>query len=343
MLRLLLLPVVLAIVGCGEIGEDQLAGTVVVYSTIDSPLIEPLVTAFKIQNSGVEVEYHSLTATEVSERYLDDRRAGRPGPDLLINSAMDLQVQLANDGHAQAYAAPALAQLPDWAYWRSRAFAIAVEPIVIGFNADAKLDLPENVSRAQLSAHLQEHRQTYLGRIGIYDPENSSTGMLLINQDLEADPANWELVRTIGTLRPQLYNSSSEMIADVSEGKLLIAYGIFGSYAFHQAAIDERFGIIIPSDYTLLASRVALIPNSAPSPDLARGLLTFLLSKQGQELIALQGMIPVRLDLPNPYPQLSGIRTRAIRVGPALLANRDRLNNANFLRRWHAALGPGNT
>lgn len=341
MLRLLLLlPIALALAACDDLGEERLEGTVVVYSTLDAPLIEPLMTAFEAQNSGVKVEYHSLTASEVSERYLDDRRARRPGPDLLINSAMDLQVQLANDGQAQAYTAPEIAQLPDWAHWRDRAFAIGVEPIVIGFNTGARLGLPEIVSRAQLSEHLQAHRQTYLGRIGIYDPENSSTGMLLINQDLEADPANWELIRTIGTLRPQLYNSSSEMIADVSEGKLLIAYGIFGSYAFQQAAIDDRFGIITPSDYTLLASRVALIPNSAPNPELARGLLTFLLSREGQELVALQGMIPVRLDLPNPYPQLSGIRTRAIRVGPALLANRDRLNTANFIRRWHAALEP---
>jgi iron(III) transport system substrate-binding protein len=129
------------------------------------------------------------------------------------------------------------------------------------------------------------------------------------------------------------------MIADVSTGKLLLAYGILGSYAFQKAAADDRFQIIMPGDYTLLASRVALIPTSAPRPDLAQRLLAFLLSREGQQLVAEQGMIPVRLDLPNPYPQIAGSRTRAIRVGPALLTNRDRLNTANFIRRWRAALG----
>ncbi len=337
---LLLLPGILSLGACDNIGAEELTGTVIVYSTIDTPVIEPVLAAFKQANEGVEVEYHSLTASEVSERFLSDRQAGRPGPDLLINSAMDLQVELANDGRALPFVAPEMDQLPDWAHWRNRAYAIGIEPIVVGIHTRAGIDLAPNASRGQLTEHLKDNRSTYLGRIGIYDPERSSTGMLLINQDLEADPANWELVRTIGTLRPQLYDSSSAMIADVSEGKLLLAYGILGSYAFQQAAVDDRFGIIMPSDYTLLASRVALIPDSAPNPALARSLLTFLLSRPGQQLVAHQGMIPVRLDLPNPYPEIAGVRTRAIRVGPALLANRDRLNSTNFLRRWRATLEP---
>jgi iron(III) transport system substrate-binding protein len=337
--RLLVLPLLFANPACDRLGELDQAGTVVVYSTIDAPVIEPLVAAYEAANEGVDVEYHSLAAAEVSERFLEDRRDGRAGPDLLINSAMDLQVQLANDGQALPFLAPDIDQLPAWAHWRDRAYAIGVEPVVIGYNVPASLGLAADVSRAQLSEHLQQNRSIYLGRIGIYDPEGSSTGMLLINQDLEADPANWELVRAIGTLRPKLYNSSSEMIADVTKWKLLLAYGILGSYAFQQAEADDRFGIIMPGDYTLLASRVALIPASAPRPDLARSLLSFLLSREGQQLVAAQGMIPVRIDLPNPYPQIAGIRTRAIRVGPALLANRDRLNSANFIRRWRAALG----
>jgi iron(III) transport system substrate-binding protein len=339
--RLLALPLLLSLIACNQLDDRDKAGTVVVYSTIDAPVIEPLVAAFEAANQGIEVAYHSLTAAEVSERFLADRRAGRPGPDLLINSAMDLQVQLANDGQALEVMVSEIEQLPDWAHWRNRAYAVGVEPVVIGYHAPADPGLTADMSRAQLSKHLLENRANYLGKIGIYDPEGSSTGMLLINQDLEADPANWELVRTIGTLRPHLYNSSSEMIADVSTGKLLLAYGILGSYAFQKAAADDRFQIIMPGDYTLLASRVALIPTSAPRPDLAQRLLAFLLSRQGQQLVAEQGMIPVRLDLPNPYPQIAGIRTRAIRVGPALLTNRDRLNTANFIRRWRAALGTG--
>lgn len=338
--RLLLVSALLLLSACSRFADRETTGTLVVYSTIDEPVIETIIAAYEAAHPGVAVEYHSLTSSEVSQRFLADRQAGRPGPDMLINSAMDLQVQLANDGQALEVTVPDPGQLPDWAHWRNRVYAVGVEPIVVGYNVGAELGLTEGISRAQLTEHLLQNRERYSGRVGIYDPENSSTGMLLFNQDLEADPANWELVRTIGTLRPQLYRSSSEMIADVSSGKLLLAYGILGSYAFQQAGSDNNFGVIMPGDYTLLASRVALIPSSAPHPELARSLLAFLLSRQGQELIATQGMIPVRLDLPNPYPQIAAIRTRAIRVGPALLTNRDKMNTANFVRRWHAALEP---
>lgn len=336
----LLLSAVLALASCTNKAAETSRGTIVVYSTIDTPVMQPLLAAFEDRNPGARVEYHSLTAAEVTDRYLTDRKLGRPGPDLLINSAMDLQVKLANDGEALSFSPQDAALLPDWAHWRNRAYAIAVEPIVIGYNKAALPDLPASLSRAQLTQYLQGRRAAFSGKVGLYDPADSSTGMLLINQDLEADPANWELIRTLGTLSPKLYRSSHDMIEDVSAGRLMLAYGIFGSYAFQQAATDKDFGIAIASDYTLLASRVAVIPTSARNQDAAKTFLTYLLSREGQQLVASQGMIPVRIDLPSPYPQLSGIRTRAIIVGPALLANRDQLNTANFMRRWNAALRP---
>ncbi len=97
--------------------------------------------------------------------------------------------------------------------------------------------------------------------------------------------------------------------------------------------------VVAPSDYTLVMSRIALISKNAPHPAAARLFLDFLLSTRGQQHIAAASMNPVRSDLPaNGSFDLKIIPTRAIRVGPALLVNLDKLSRQQFYRKWHEVL-----
>lgn len=164
--------------------------------------------------------------------------------------------------------------------------------------------------------------------------------MLLINQDLRIDHENWDLVSTIGRHKPELYTSTRDIIRDVSSGKLAIAYNIIGSYAFQRARDDPAFGVIVPAEYTLMMSRVAIIARRARHPIAAERLLNFLLSSHGQRLISERGMSPIRSDVPQPHPELSGSNIRAIRAGPAPLANLDSRNRKRFIDQWNETVEP---
>ena len=332
----------MALAGCSRSSSEsaQIEGRVVVYSSTDTSFFGGIIKAFERENPKIKVEYHSLTSADVNGRYLAESKAGLPTADMLINSAMDVQVKLANDGRTRAYQPPQPSLLPVWARWNGHAHALSVEPIVVGYN-NRIIDVASlGASRSDLAAFVRRNQNQLNGKIGIYDPEASSLGMLLINQDIRMDNENWDLVATLGRSKPKLYVSTREMIDDVVSGKLLIAYNVIGSYAFKRARQDPSFSVAIPQDYVLMMSRVAVLTKEARHPNAAAVLMDFLLSKGGQALISQNGMVPVRTDVKHPYPELARTSVKAVRVGPSLLANIDTMNRNRFLKKWKAAINP---
>ena len=63
-----------------------------------------------------------------------------------------------------------------------------------------------------------------------------------------------------------------------------------------------------------------------------------MLSRQGQTLMARHHMTPLRPDVAPVGQRVDPNKQRAIRVGPALLANLDQLKRSRFLRAWQKTL-----
>src|SRR6218665_2671168 len=106
-----------------------------------------------------------------------------PKPDLLISSASDLMIKLANDGHALAYDSPFLGRLPDWAHWRNEVFGFTFEPAVIIYNP-GRISA-EEVPRTHLTLAemLETQTERFRGAIATYDIAVSGVGYLLASQD----------------------------------------------------------------------------------------------------------------------------------------------------------------
>jgi len=187
---------------------------------------------------------------------------------------------------------------------------------------------------------LQERPETYQGRLATYDPERSGVGFLLLTQDIGTARRNWELVRAMGQVGAKLYSSSSTMLDRVAAGDQRLAYNVLGSYAQQRARQDSALGVVFPSDYTLVVSRVAFIPRAAPHPNAARLFLDYLLSREGQRHLAARSMAPVREDVAeeDAIPPEARAAVRPVRLGPDLLTYLDQAKRSLFLREWRRAL-----
>lgn len=75
--------------------------TPTVYSTLAAPLARPLLAAFQAANPGLAIVYEELLAGEIAARVRAETDAGGRTADVTFSSAIDLQVQLADDGHAR--------------------------------------------------------------------------------------------------------------------------------------------------------------------------------------------------------------------------------------------------
>ena len=179
--------------------------------------------------------------------------------------------------------------------------------------------------------------ELYRGKVATFDPERSGVGLLFLSEDIRTTPTTWDLVAAMGRTTPKLFVSTSPMLEGVSSGELLLAYNVVGSYARERAKHDAALGIIIPEDYTLVLSRIAFVPATAAQPALGRAFLDFLLSQEGQTLLAARSLGSVRADVPTGWA-VAPDSARPIHVGPELLVYLDQARRASFLRQWRRAL-----
>jgi iron(III) transport system substrate-binding protein len=326
------------------IAAAEKEGKLVVYSTTDTAVVSPLLKDFAALHPKIPVEYNDMNSTELYNRFLSEAAAGTGSGDVLWSSAMDLQMKLANDGYALDYPSPEAKKLPNWAVWKNEAFATTYEPIVFVYNK--RLLKPEEVpqSHADLVKALKAHPDRFKGKLTAYDPERSGIGFLLITQDARLDPSFADTARAYGSVGVKLYTSVGAMLERIQSGEHLLGFNIFGSYAIARQRKDPSIGIVYPKDYTLVMSRIALIPKQAKHPNAAKVFLDYMISQRGQEQIANVALYSVRPDVQGETTadalnqRMDGV-LKPLPVGPSLLVYLDQAKRLEFLKQWQQAIG----
>ena len=322
------------------VSEASREGNLTIWSVTDSQRVTALLAGFRQLYPRITIHYVEIPAQELYSHFLAEEQAGRGTSDLLWSSAMDLQIKLVNDGYSQPYVSPERASLPAWTVWKNEAWGITAEPIVFVYNRRLLRALP-NIpeTHPDLVRFLGRNRAALYGKVATYDPSVSAVGYLYLAQDRQANLNTWELVSAFGRAGVKLFPTTEDILIRLADRRLAFAYDMIGSYALEAQAHNPDIGVIVPRDYALVMSRIAVIPKAARHPNAAKLFLDYLLSQSGQSHLADQYMTPVRTNFPIP----SGLRLiqgseRAIRVGPALLVHQDQLTRRKFLRDWARAL-----
>lgn len=300
-----------------------------VLSTTDISIMEPVISAWLERNPNLGLSYVLASSQEVYRAIAEEGQAF----DLVISSAMDLQMKLANDGFARPLPADAMQSQPEWARWRDLLVAVAQEPVVLILGEGAVAQGQEAPrTRRDLIALLRDHPEQFQGKVGTYDPGISGAGYLFAAQDARFSDTFWRLAEVMGRLDTRLYCCSGDMIEDLRTGKLLVGYNVLGSYALARG--EAGFQVVEMEDFTLTLLRTALIARNSQNDTEAEAFLRFLLSPAGQDLISQGAGLPsVEAAAFDRKPHL-----RPIRLDPGLLANLDTVTRQRFLEEWRAAM-----
>lgn len=317
-----------------EIEQEQVFGPaegreISVLSTTDLAAIGPVMQQFTETHPGWRIRYAQAASTQVFAAIHDDGAAF----DLVMSSAMDLQMKLANDGFA-ASIQPEIGSLPAWARWRDQLFGVALEPVVALASRRGLGDLAPPRTRRDLIAMLRENPDRFDGRIASYDPQQSGVGYFLISQDSQQSDSFWRLAEVMGRLNARLFCCSGLMIDELRAGRVAIAYNVVGSYAARYAPEDPDLIRLALEDYTFAIVRSALVPTNAAQPEGGTLLLSWLLSSAAQSQIADSAGVAL---IPGTGPEPS-VHLRPIRLDTGLLVYDDQLRRAGLLAEWNAAL-----
>jgi iron(III) transport system substrate-binding protein len=285
-----------------------------------------------------------MNSTEVYNRFVSEAAAGSGTGDLLWSSSMDLQVKLANDGYAMEYASPEAAALPPGTSWKNQAFGTTFEPITFVYNK--RLLKPEEVpqSHADLAKLLRASPDRFRGKLTSYDPERSGLGFLLITQDAKNDPAFAETEKAYGSVGVKLYTSTGAMMERIASGEHLIGFNMIASYAVQKQKKDPSIGVVFPKDYTLIMSRIALLPKAAKHPNAGKVFLDYVLSPRGQKVLSSGGSLyALRPEVEGELGAAGvnkalGAAVKPIPVGVSLLDYLDQTKRLQFLKQWQQAI-----
>jgi iron(III) transport system substrate-binding protein len=319
-------------------------GKVVIYSTTDSVAAQPLVKEFRERYPGIEVEYDDMNSTEVYNRFVSEAAAGAGSADLLWSSSMDLQIKIAADGYAAEYASPAARSLPPWAVWKNQAYGTTFEPLGFAYNKRLLKDPPQ--SHADLVKAVQQDAARWRGKICSYDPERSGLGFLLITQDEKDDKGFDATLKAYGAAQVKLYTSTGAMLEKIQSGEHLLGFNMIGSYVIAKGKKDPNVGFVLPKDYALVLSRVAILPKAARHPNAGKLVLDFLLSQRGQEIMAGKAnLFAIRTGVAGEYTadalKRQSSELKPIPVSDELLKMLDTAKRLAFLKKWQQAVPGG--
>ena len=76
------------------------------------------------------------------------------------------------------------------------------------------------------------------------------------------------------------------MLGALAAGEIMIAYNVLGSYAASWSEAHPDIVVVLPRDYTTVLMRSAFIPKNANNVANARRFLDYLLSEEGQQVLA---------------------------------------------------------
>ncbi|AIC26127.1 ABC transporter substrate-binding protein [Rhizobium etli bv. mimosae str. IE4771] len=325
------------------IAKAKKEGTVSIYTSTDAAQSQKLQDGFT-KKYGIKIAYNDLGTNGAYNQVISEAAAGQTTADLVWSSAMDLQMTLVQDGYASEYASPEAAKLPAWANYKNTLFATTVEPIGVIYNTKALAQDKLPKTYADMITFLKENKSTLQGKVATFDPEKSGSGFLHHSNDARNRKDFWDLAKAMGDDGAKIYSSSGGMKETVVSGENVIAINIIGSYALDWVKESPNLGVHFATDYTPAFSRLALITKDAPHANAAKLFVDYMLSAEGQSLLAEGGLPSVREDVTaglniKTLNERVGGGLKPIAVDEGVLEYMEQMKRVQFLNDWKAALG----
>jgi two-component system sensor histidine kinase TctE len=319
------------------------ASTLTIHGTANLSAMAPVIRDFQAESPEIEVRYRLYQTTQLYQEAVAVRDGGAVA-DLLVSSAMDLQVKLANDGYTQPHVSAAVQRLADWAVWRNEVFGFTLEPAVIVYNRDALAPEEAPRSHQDLTRLLERSPEKFQGKVATYDIGESGVGYLFATTESTLSANFWRLARAFGVVKARLFCCTGDMLDSVARGESLIAYNALGSYALGSRATSLR--IVLPEDYVIVVARTMVIPRRAASPALAKRFIDYVLSERGQAAVAqafglaVIGNGTAREQMKANYVADAPGVTHPPALGLNLLGYLDQIKREQFLRTWRQIVSP---
>jgi iron(III) transport system substrate-binding protein len=307
MTQRILAMIVAAAVVVGAAGWAAAAQKLVVYTSMKESLIGELRSAFLKKNPGLDMDYQSAGAGKLMAKIAAERESGKILADVLWTSEVPDFYQLRAQGVIEKYVSPevknAVNPLADF----DGSFTPArLGTLGIGYNTRFIKEAPKTWQDLLQPA--------YKGAFGIANPALSGTAYVSVAMLEKA--FGWEFFQKLKANGAKMGKGSGQVVDDTASGDLVASLAV--DYITNdKIEKGATLALAFPPELLVIPSPVTIFKGT-PNLDAAKKFVDFLLSRDAQEIIAAEGTLPVRSDVPVPakfnLPKPEDALTRGIKV-----------------------------
>ena len=278
-----------------------------VYTSMKESMIGDLKIAFAKKHADIKLDFQSAGAGKLMAKIAAERESGKIMADVLWTSEVPDFYQLKAQGLLQPYMPTELKQilnpLPDY---DGSFTAVRLGTLGIAYNTRLIKEAPKTWTDVQKPA--------FKGAYGIANPALSGTAYMSVAVLSKA--FGWGYFEALRANGAKMGKGSGQVVDDTASGDLL------ASLAVDYITLDKvdkgaTLALVYPPEMLVIPSPIAIFRNS-PNAEAAKKFVDFVLSKDGQTIIANEGTLPVRADVTVParykLPTVADAMKRAMKI-----------------------------
>jgi iron(III) transport system substrate-binding protein len=285
-LMALLLAVVLVPAMAGvSAAKDKL----IVYTSMKESLIGHLKTAFEKTNPDIEMDYQSAGAGKLMAKIAAERESGKILADVLWTSEVPDFYQLKGEGMLDPYISPETKDILNPLADFDGSFTPArLGTLGVAYNTRLIKQAP--------ASWQDVFSAPFKGAYGIANPGLSGTSYMSVAALVNA--FGWEYFQKLRANGARIGKGSGQVVDDTASGELAASLSV-DYIANDKIEKGATIAMAYPPEMLVIPSPVAIFKGS-PHVAPARKFVDFLLSNEGQTIIAGEGTLPVRADVAIP-------------------------------------------
>jgi len=270
-----------------SLGTGARAGEkLMVYTSMKESLIGKLRDAFAKKHPEVAFDYYSAGAGKLMAKVAAERQAGKLTVDVLWHSEVPDFYQLKKEGVWEKYLSPEAKTVQSTVKDPEGFFTPArLGTLGIAYNTK-KITAAPKMWNDLLDARFKDG-------FAIANPALSGTAMMSVA--MIANTFGWEYIQKLKGNGAKMGAGSGQVVDDTASGDFK------ASLAPDYIAIDKiekgaTMGLAYPQEMLVVPSPIAIFKGT-PSLKAAQKFVDFLLSQEGQTIVAGEGTLPVRADV----------------------------------------------
>lgn len=272
--------------------------SVFVYSNVADTNWKPTLAAFHERYPWIKVATADSGPAISFERYYAESAANRRTADVIVSGAPDAWMRFLDRGQVADYVSPEGDHLPQWSMPSKGLYTFSADPMIIIYNKRLLSPREYPVGIRQMIAVATADPKRFRRKYTTYDasshPFAYAIHWTMVNK---GHVGGWDYLSQLAPFtRPE--EAGVSMLDKVTAGEYFAAFYTSSTTVWpYMSARGQVIAWVFPNDGVPIMVRGMSVTKAATSPNSARLLVDFILSREGEVAEAHGGMTPYRSDV----------------------------------------------